>query len=98
MLPTLFHLGPYAVGTHDFFVMLGIVAATIVFFYEAQRRAMLSEQLIWIVVGTLFCGAVAARLSTAWQYVEAAPAPSVDGLLVQGGKSILGGLAGAYAG
>lgn len=40
MLPTLFQLGPYAVGTHDFFVMLGVVAATIVFCYEAPRRAM----------------------------------------------------------
>jgi len=61
VLPTLFQLGPYAVGTHDFFVMLGVVAATIVFCYEAQRRAMLSEQLIWIVVGTLADASCATR-------------------------------------
>jgi phosphatidylglycerol---prolipoprotein diacylglyceryl transferase len=98
MLPTLFQVGPYAVNTHDFFVLLGVVAATVVFFHEAIRRAMLTEQLIWIVVGTLFCGAVAARLSNAWQYIDATPDPSLYGLLTQGGKSILGGLAGAYFG
>jgi phosphatidylglycerol:prolipoprotein diacylglycerol transferase len=98
MLPVLFHVGPYPIGTHDFFMLLGVIAATIVFFYEAQRRELLNEQLIWIVVGTLFCGAVAARLGTAWQYVAAAPAPSLEDLLARGGKSILGGLAGAYAG
>jgi phosphatidylglycerol:prolipoprotein diacylglycerol transferase len=98
MLPTLFHVGSYDVGTHDFFVLLGVVAAAVVFFAEAVRRDMLDEQLIWIVVGTLFCGAIATRLSMAWQYVETAPDPSLNGLLVRGGKSILGGLAGAYAG
>ena len=98
MLPTLFHVGPYGIGTHDFFVLLGVLAATVVFFHEAQRRRMLDEPLIWIVVGTLFCGALAARLSTAWHYLDAAPDPSLEGLLLRGGKSILGGLAGAYFG
>jgi phosphatidylglycerol---prolipoprotein diacylglyceryl transferase len=98
LLPTLFHVGPYPVDTHDFFVLLGVVAATVVFFAEAQRRAVLSEQLIWIVVGTLFCGAVAARLGSAWQYVVSADSPSLEGLLARGGKTILGGLAGAYVG
>lgn len=98
MLPVLFYLGPYAVGTHDFFVLLGVLAATIVFFYEGRRRRMLSEELVWIAVGALVCGAIAARLSTAWQYIALAPEPTVLGVLERGGKSILGGLAGAYLG
>lgn len=98
MLPILFHVGAYPVGTHDFFVLLGVFAATMIFFYEAQRRRMLNEQLVWIAVGSLVCGAITAKLSTAWQYVAFAPEPSVWGMVERGGKSILGGLAGAYVG
>jgi prolipoprotein diacylglyceryl transferase len=98
MLPVLFYLGPFPVGTHDFFVLLGTVAATLVFFSEARRREMLDDRLAYIAGGTLFCGAVAAKLSTAWQYLAVAPDPTLWGVLEQGGKSILGGLAGAYAG
>lgn len=98
MLPVLFQVGPYSVGTHDFFVLLGVLAATAIFFYEAQRRRMLNEQLVWIAIGSLLCGALVAKLSTAWQYVVLAPEPSLLGMLERGGKSILGGLAGAYVG
>lgn len=98
MLPVLFHVGPYPIETHSFFVLLGSVAATLIFFYEAQRRHMLTEQLIWIVVGTLFCGALGARLSVIWQPVNQGSELSLDGMLLRGGKSILGGLAGAYLG
>lgn len=98
MLPVLFYIGPYAVGTHDVFVLLGVIAATIVFFYEGHRRRMLSEKLVWIALGSLLTGAIVAKLSTAWQYIVLAPEPTLLGMLERGGKSILGGLAGAYVG
>lgn len=98
MLPILFHIGTLQVGTHDFFMLLGVSIATVVFFYEARRRRMLDERLVWIALGTLLCGALAAKLSTLWLYVQNVPNPSLFGVLVQGGKSILGGLAGAYVG
>jgi prolipoprotein diacylglyceryl transferase len=98
MLPTLFYIGSYPVGTHDFFVLLGVSAATIIFFYEAWRRRMLNEQLLWIAVGSLIGGAIVAKMSTAWQYITLVPEPSLWGVLERGGKSILGGLAGAYVG
>jgi prolipoprotein diacylglyceryl transferase len=98
MLPTLFHIGRYPIGTHDFFVLLGILTATVMYFYEARRRQMLHEHTVWIAIGSLVCGAIAAKASTAWRYVIVAPDPSLWGMLAQGGKSILGGLAGAYIG
>lgn len=98
MLPVLFRIGPYAVGTHDAFVLLGVTVATLIFFSEARRRHMLNEQLLWIAIGALVCGAIMARMSTAWQYLSFAPEPSLLGMLERGGKSILGGLAGAYVG
>lgn len=98
MLPVLFHVGSSAVGTHDAFVVLGVVVATLLFFYEAWRRRMLDERLVMVAVGALVCGAVGAKLSTAWEYIALAPEPSLLGLIERGGKSILGGLAAAYAG
>jgi prolipoprotein diacylglyceryl transferase len=98
MLPYLFQIGSLRVPTHDFFVLLGTLAATAVFLYEARRRRMLSERLLGVMLGTLLCGALGARLATLPMYVEAAPEPSVVGALIDGGKSILGGLAGAYLG
>ena len=98
MLPVLFHLGEYPIGTHDVFVLLGVLAAAAVYFYEARRRRMLNEQTSRIAVGALLCGAIAAKSSTAWQYLALAPEPSLVGVLQYGGKSILGGLAGAYLG
>lgn len=98
MVPYLFQIGPWPVPTHGFFVLAGVLAATAVFVHEARRRRMLDERLVGVIAGTLFCGAVGARLSTLWLYIEVAPEPSALGALVEGGKSILGGLAGAYLG
>ena len=52
----------------------------------------------WIVAGTLLGGAIGARVSTLWGYVDTAADPSLVGALADGGKSILGGLSGAYVG
>src|SRR5213593_514003 len=59
--PVLFHLWSYAVPTHDFFVLLGVLAGLLVFLAEARRRDMVDERILWIVVGALLCGAVALR-------------------------------------
>ncbi|NJM08179.1 prolipoprotein diacylglyceryl transferase [Candidatus Gracilibacteria bacterium] len=98
LLPYLFQIGDLRVPTHGFFVLAGVIAATLLFFYEAQRRNMLDERLFGVIVGTLFCGAIGARLATLWIYIDGANAPSLVGALIDGGKSILGGLSGAYIG
>jgi prolipoprotein diacylglyceryltransferase len=51
-----------------------------------------------IAAGALLGGAVFAKLSTAWRYVESTGDLSFEGVLVHGGKSLVGGLAGAYFG
>ena len=98
MLPYLFQIGSFRVPTHGFFVLLGTLVATAIFLYEARRRRMLSEQLLGVMLGTLLCGAIGAKLATLWMYLEVAPEPSLAGVIINGGKSILGGLAGAYLG
>jgi len=98
VLPYLFEIGPYRVPTHGFFVLLGSLAATLVFLYEARRQRLLDDRLLGVLFGALLGGAIGAKLSTLWLYVQVAPEPSPLGMLLEGGKSILGGLAGAYLG
>ncbi|MFN8421886.1 MAG: prolipoprotein diacylglyceryl transferase family protein [Anaerolineae bacterium] len=98
MLPYLFTIGPFRVPTHGFFVALGTAVATVVFVREALRRREMNEQLFGVVCGALLCGAAGAKLSTLGLYVARTGDASWQGILVNGGKSILGGLAGAYAG
>src|SRR5262245_27233220 len=90
MLPTLFRIGPLEIGTHDAFVALGALCAAYVYLREAERRDALEERTVWIAVGALLCGALAAKASTVWRYVAFAPEPSVVGAILYGGKSILG--------
>lgn len=98
MIPTLLRIGPVDVGTHDFFVGLAVLAAAVPFYYEARRRGMISDQLYFVVGATLIAGAIGAKLSTVWEYLLAAPHPTLLGAWIDGGRSVLGGLAFAYAG
>jgi prolipoprotein diacylglyceryltransferase len=51
-----------------------------------------------IAAGSLLGGAIFAKASTAWRYVAEAGELSLEGILIHGGKSVVGGLAGAYIG
>lgn len=98
MRPVLFGIGGVQVGTHDFFVLLGALAAAVPFFYEARRRGMLCDRLIFVAGFTFLAGVLGSKLSTVWEYLIATPHPTVLGMWIDGGRSILGGLAFAYAG
>lgn len=99
MLPDLFHIGPFGVPTHDVFLVLGTVVALGLFSLELRRRDLAAdERLWWVAVGALLGGAIFARISVSWRYLARDPDPSLAGLWLYGGKTVLGGLAGAYAG
>ncbi len=98
MLPNLLRIGPLSIASHDFFVLLGVMVALSSFLVDARRRGVLDERLGWIAIGSILTGAVAAKLSTLWAYLDAAPESTLLSALVFSGKSILGGLAGAYVG
>ena len=91
-----FSIGGLEVPTHTFFVVLGVGAALLVFAFESRRRAV-GDRAIWsIAAASLLGGAVFAKASTLWRYVDATGDLSVEGVFVHAGKSIVGGLAGAY--
>lgn len=98
MVPNLFHVRGIPVPTHDFFVALGAVTGIAVFWMELRRRGVRDERMWWLVLGALLTGAVFARISAGWRYLAGDPEPSLGGLWLYGGKSVLGGLAGAYFG
>jgi prolipoprotein diacylglyceryltransferase len=98
MVPVLFRVGGLEVGTHETFVVIGAVVAVTVFWWEARRRRLRDPRLWTIAAGSLLAGAVFAKLGTGWQYLADDTDPSLVGLWLHGGKSVLGGLAGAYFG
>lgn len=98
MLPVLIRTGGLEIGTHDVFVVLGVLVAVLVFRNEIQRRGVDDPRLWTIAAGAILVGALFAKLGTGWRYLAEDPEPSLVGLWVHGGKTVLGGLAGAYLG
>ena len=98
MVPILFRIGPIEVPAHESFIAAGVGLGALVFVFEARRRRELDDRIIWILIGAMIGGAVFAKISTAWQYLQAEPDASLAGVWLHGGRSVLGGLAGAYAG
>ena len=98
MHPVLFYVARWPVPSHEAFIFLGVVAATFVFWLRAEHQGPFDERLLWIVAGTLVSGAVGAKIGTGWRYVAVTHDHSLVGILARGGRSIVGGLAGAYVG
>lgn len=96
MRPVLFELMGFEIPTHEAFVALGVAIAGFVYVHEARRRGVLNEQTAWVVVGALIGGAIFAKVGTAWRFVGSSS--TMSEIYLYGGRSILGGLAGAYLG
>lgn len=88
----------YGPPLHALFLLLGTGAAVLVFLTGAKERRRLDWDLLTVLSGALFGGSVGAKLAVVWRYVDTAADPSILGLVVRGGQSVLGGLAGAYLG
>lgn len=83
---------------HDVLVGIAVLVGLAVFLQECRRRRMWDERLIPVIVGLVVGGAVGARLAGV---LDAATQDGVGALAwawEQGGRSILGGLSGAYVG
>lgn len=96
MRTVLFDVAGREVPTHEFFVALGVAVAAFVYLFEARRGGRLNEQTGWVAAGALIGGAVFAKIGSAWRFVGSGA--TLEELFLFGGRSILGGLAGAYLG
>ncbi|MET0901017.1 MAG: prolipoprotein diacylglyceryl transferase family protein [Mycobacterium sp.] len=90
--------GSLAVPVHGLFVALGVLAAAVVFTYEARRRGAVDEQSVVAVAGALIGGAIGMRLSGWARHLDFGANPNLLQAWEFGSKSILGGLLGAYLG
>src|SRR4051794_2195937 len=91
-------MSAYGPPLHALFVLLGTGAAVLVFLAGAGERRRLDFDLLTVLGGALFGGSLGAKLAVAWRYLDTADAPTVLGMFLRGGQSVLGGLAGAYPG
>ncbi len=98
MRPILFHVGTISIWSHAVFVGLGTGVALLSAWYVARARGRDTQELLWIVSGGLVGAAILAKFGLGARYVLDAAEPSVVGFLRDGGRSLLGGMAGAYLG
>jgi prolipoprotein diacylglyceryltransferase len=98
MRPILLHLGAYVVYSHAVFAALGTTIALVTSWRMAQRAGRADQDLLIVIAGGLVGAAILARYGLVFRYLAEAHDPSVRGFLDYGGKSLLAGLAGAYAG
>jgi prolipoprotein diacylglyceryltransferase len=96
--PVLAQLWGVSVGAHQFFVGLGVLVAAVFVRREARRRQMWDDGMLVAVTGGLVGGAVGMRLAGLLRSIDPGQNPPVALAWQYGVKSVLGGLAGAYAG
>lgn len=80
------------------FLVAGMAIAALLVVAQARRRGRMDDSMLTIIAAAVLCGAIGAKLGTAWRYFLMDPDPSMAGALTGGGKTVLGGLAGAYLG
>ncbi len=86
------------IPTHEFFTVAGFAVAGAVLVALARKDGRNDPVLWWIVGGSLLGGALFTKLGTLWRYLPEAENPTLGDIWIYGGKTVLGGLAGAYIG
>src|SRR5262245_6594580 len=98
MHPVLFEVVGVRLGTHEFFVALGLAVALLAF-WGAMRRPRVEDQRLWAVVAVSPAwGAVFMHAGTWFQHLDPSENAGFVEQFLYGNRSILGGLVGAYAG
>lgn len=98
MHPELFTIGGTPIWSHAVFVAAGVVVALVMTWRIARARGRATQPLIWVLSGGLVGGALFAKYGLLLRYVHDVSDPTVGGFLAYGGRTLLGGMAGAYAG
>lgn len=86
----------WGVPSHEFFIAVGVGVGLLIYLHEARRTGVNGDKVSMVAAGALIGGGIFAKISTAWRFVG--DADSLADLYLYGGRSVLGGLAGAYLG
>jgi prolipoprotein diacylglyceryltransferase len=99
--PIAARIGDLTIATHDVFSVLAVLVGFAIYYRELRIRGWLEPRIVWISMAALICGAVGARVATAWErpdwWVAYTSLPLTQAIEVSG-KSIIGGIAGGYLG
>ncbi|OFE14444.1 diacylglyceryl transferase [Humibacillus sp. DSM 29435] len=98
MHPVLVELAGLTIGTHEFFVALGLVVAIGVFAAERRRRGETDPRLWAVVAVGLAWGGVFMYAGTWFQHLDLRQNAGFVEQFLYGNRSIIGGLVGAYLG
>lgn len=98
MRPVLLELWGFTIWSHDFFALLGVITGVVVSWAIAVRRKRADQEMLYVLLGGLIGAALFARYGLIFRYLQAADTPNLSGFLRYGGRTLLGGLAGGYAG
>ena len=88
----------HAALVHGTCVAAGVLAGAAVFASEVRRRGLADERLLVVVAGVLVGGAIGMRAAGLVRLLDAGGPSVLAEAWTHGAKSVLGGLAGAYAG
>jgi len=100
MVPTI-EIGPWRVLTHDLFTVIALAVGLVLYYRDLRRRGWLDDRIVTISIAAVAGGLIGARVITAWEHLEYYTA--LDGIplsvaIEHSGKSLIGALAGGYAG
>jgi prolipoprotein diacylglyceryl transferase len=102
MRPVLFELGGIPIYSHGFFLTLGLLVCLAILIYEARRRRWPAHEVVPITLAAFVGGVLGARLAMLFFQGPDVARVVVDSFALFdpsiGPGSILGGIAGAYAG
>jgi phosphatidylglycerol---prolipoprotein diacylglyceryl transferase len=98
MRQELFTWGSVAVPSHECFVALAVLVGLGVFVAETRRRGAWDDRLIPVIAGVVVGGAIGARAAGMLDAFTEDGIGAVAWAWAHGGRSILGGLSGAYVG
>jgi prolipoprotein diacylglyceryltransferase len=87
-----------SLGIHDIWVALGLLVGLTVFAFSALRTRTWDDRLMYVITGIMVGGVIGARAAA---FIEGwiASGPALAAAMWSfGGRSILGGLSGAYVG
>lgn len=98
MFPVISDLAGNAGVTHGVFVALGLAVGFWIFYRTVTQANAWDDRFIYMIVGIAVGGALGERLGSVVQIASSQGVDSITSAWLYGGRSILGGLAGAYVG
>lgn len=92
--PTLFQLMSFPISSYSFFVILGLIVGSIVYFREARKANLKNERTFLIAIAALFGGTIGAKIPIWLAYFPQITTSTSHMEAFLSGRTIVGGLIG----